>query len=67
MSKKWTPLWREAHLQLKMLPPSVLGSGRKSFTSAPNCEEMKHVKADDKVKSLEVKFYPYLVWIAVGF
>lgn len=46
------------------VPPDVLGSGRKSFTLAPRFEEMKHLKADDKVKALEVKFYPYLAWIA---
>ena len=37
----------------------MLQSGRKSFTLQPNQEDMKHLTADQKVKGIEVKFYPY--------
>ena len=41
------------------LPRDVLQSGRKSFTLHANQEELKHLSAEQKVKSIEVKFYPY--------
>lgn len=43
------------------VPRDVLQSGRKSFTLHANQEELKHLSVDQKVKSIEVKFYPYPV------
>ena len=46
-----------------VVPDGLLERGKKSFCQQPNLEEMKHASLKDTIKSIEIKFYPYLDFV----